>query len=135
MRNIIITENDLSILRSYVGDSDEINHLPEHLKKLHAELKTADVISSGDMPSDVVTMNSRVEFIDLKTNETFEYTLVFPPEANIDENRISVCVPLGAALLGYRVGDVVEWPVPSGIASIRITRILYQPETAGKTGL
>ena len=38
---------------------------------------------------------------------------------------------VGAALLGYRVGDVIEWPVPSGTKTLRIEEILYQPEAAG----
>ena len=58
------------------------------------------------------------------------YTLVFPEEANIDQNRISVLAPLGTALLGYKVGDTLEWEVPAGLRRLKVIEILYQPEPA-----
>jgi regulator of nucleoside diphosphate kinase len=59
------------------------------------------------------------------------YTLVFPSAANIAENKLSVLAPLGMALLGYRKGDVIKWPVPSGIRKLKVDEIVYQPEAAG----
>ena len=51
--------------------------------------------------------------------------------ADMGKNKLSILAPIGAALLGYRVGDVIEWPVPSGTKSLRIEEIIYQPEAAG----
>jgi len=45
--------------------------------------------------------------------------------------KISVLVPLGTALLGFRKGDVVEWKVPGGLRKFKIKKVLYQPEAAG----
>jgi regulator of nucleoside diphosphate kinase len=56
---------------------------------------------------------------------------VFPADANYEEGKISILAPLGTALLGYRVGDVVYWHVPRGVRQLRIDEILYQPEAAG----
>ena len=59
-------------------------------------------------------------------------TLVFPEAADPEEGRISVLAPLGAALLGCRVGETVEFRVPGGAArSCEILIVLYQPEAAG----
>jgi regulator of nucleoside diphosphate kinase len=76
-------------------------------------------------------MNSRVKLVDLESDETMEYTLVFPQDADLAEGKISVLAPIGTAMLGYRVGDVFSWQVPSGERRIRVEAILYQPEAAG----
>ena len=63
------------------------------------------------------------------------YTLVFPTAANISENKLSILAPLGMALIGYRKGDTIKWPVPSGIKKLKVTEIIYQPEAAGDYSL
>ena len=84
------------------------------------------------MPNDVITMNSQVRLRDLDSGEEMIYTIVFPHEANIQKNKVSILAPVGVALLGYRLGDVVEWPMPGGkIRRLEIQDILYQPEAAG----
>jgi regulator of nucleoside diphosphate kinase len=76
-------------------------------------------------------MNTRVRLADIETNEKQVYTVVFPSEANLEQRKISILAPIGTAILGYRLGDTVEWPVPGGIRKLRIEEILYQPEAAG----
>ena len=83
------------------------------------------------MPHDVVTMNSRVQLVDLDTGEAMTYTLVFPDDADLRQGKISVLAPIGTAMLGYRVGDTFEWRVPAGLRRLKIEAILYQPEAAG----
>ncbi|HOG24153.1 MAG TPA: GreA/GreB family elongation factor, partial [Candidatus Omnitrophota bacterium] len=51
------------------------------------------------------------------------------------KNRISILAPIGMALLGYRVGDIVEWKVPAGTRRLKIEEVLYQPEAAGEYDL
>jgi regulator of nucleoside diphosphate kinase len=67
----------------------------------------------------------------LDSDETEEYELVYPADADMAHNRISVLAPIGTAILGYRLGDVIEWPVPAGLRRIRVEEVLYQPERAG----
>jgi len=55
---------------------------------------------------------------------------VFPVDADIEAQRISVLAPIGTALLGYRAGDDVQWLTPGGRKSLRIEEVLYQPEAA-----
>ncbi len=102
-----------------------------NLDLLEKELYRAVVVDSKDIPSNVVTMNSKVSVTDTETGETIAYTLVFPAAANISENKLSILAPLGMALLGYQKGDIIEWPVPSGVRRVRVDEIHYQPEAAG----
>ena len=73
-------------------------------------------------------MNSRVSVIDLETSERFKFTLVFPEDADASANKISVLAPVGAAMLGYGVGDEIEWEVPAGTRRFQIAKVDYQPE-------
>ncbi len=68
---------------------------------------------------------------EMRRGETSEYTLVFPKDADIESGRISVMSPIGTAILGYSVGDAIEWTVPAGTRRIRIEAVPYQPEAAG----
>ena len=101
-----------------------------HLRDLEAELEKAIIVQPRDTPKDVVTMDSQVCVKDLDTQEEIVYTIVFPAYSDIKQNRISVLSPVGTALLGYRVGDDIEWKVPGGIRKLKIKKILYQPEVA-----
>ena len=101
------------------------------LKALTQELRRAVIVDPKDVFSDVITMNSRAEIWDLESGETVVFTLVFPSEANIDEEKISVLAPIGAGMLGYRVGDEFEWNVPGGLRRMKVTKVEYQPEAAG----
>jgi len=60
------------------------------------------IVDPKNVPDDVITMNSRAEMRDLESGETVALTLVFPSEANIDEEKISVLAPIGAGMLGHR---------------------------------
>ena len=75
-------------------------------------------------------MNSHVTFVDLATGEEESYTLVYPRDANMLHDRISVFAPIGTALLGYRVGDVIEWAVPAGKRRFQITKVDAESQVA-----
>jgi regulator of nucleoside diphosphate kinase len=96
-------------------------------------LQHVQIVNRTDVPKDLVTMNTRVRLRDLGLDESEVYTLVDPSMADPGENRISVAAPCGAALLGRRRGDVVEWMVPRGIRRLLIEAVLYQPERAAST--
>jgi regulator of nucleoside diphosphate kinase len=98
---------------------------------LTEELRRAAIVDPKNVPGDVITMNSRAEMRDLVSGETVAFTLVFPSEANIDEEKISVLAPIGAGMLGYRVGDQFEWNVPGGLRRMKVIKVDYQPEAAG----
>jgi regulator of nucleoside diphosphate kinase len=129
---IIVTRHDLHRLDGLLkAVSTAYRTDQEHLAKLKNELSRARIVDPKRVPGDVVTMNSRVRFRDLEEERDHVFSLVFPADADISQNRLSILAPVGAALLGYRVGDVVEWPVPSGTKRLRIEELVYQPEAAG----
>ena len=126
---IYVTTQDkqrLEDLLMEVEASDPRKH--GDLKALTEELHRAVIVDPKDVFSDVITMNSHAEMRDLESGETVAFTLVFPTEANIDEEKISVLAPIGAGMLGYRVGDEFEWPVPYGARRLKVTHIYFQPE-------
>jgi regulator of nucleoside diphosphate kinase len=102
----------------------------EHVRTLDAELRRAAIVPAGQVPSDVITMHTKV-LLAFDDGEDETYSLVYPNEADMSENMVSVLSPIGTAILGYRAGDVVEWSVPDGTVAIHVKSIEYQPEAAG----
>jgi regulator of nucleoside diphosphate kinase len=129
-RDIFVTDTDFDRLNGLVAGARRSRMNQEHVDRLAEELDRARIVSPEEIPPDVVTMNSRIQLRDLDTNDSMEFVLVFPTEANVDEHRISVLAPLGTAVLGYRAGSVIEWQVPARTRRLRIERVLYQPEAA-----
>ncbi len=129
---IYITKSDRNklseLLERSLGGARESKRTLEDLQK---ELARAQIVDAANVPPDVVTMNSLVSLKDLQTEEILVYRLVFPDAADIAEQRISILAPVGTAIIGCRTGDVIEWPVPSGIRKLKIEKVIYQPEAAG----
>ena len=99
---------------------------------LRDELARADVLAPAQMPDDVVTMNSRVRAVDLDNGDAYDLTLVYPRDADGDAGRVSVLAPVGSAILGLRIGQTMQWPMPGGRRmTLRVDAIHYQPEAAG----
>jgi len=131
-RMIHITKFDMDRLNELIDGlrlSPKANQA--NLDLLEKELYRGVLVDPQSIPRDVITMNSKVSITDTDSGEKMTYTLVFPSAANIAENKLSVLAPLGMALLGYRTGDIIEWPVPSGIRKLKVDEIIYQPEAAG----
>lgn len=129
---IYITELDYNRLSGLIDRTRERNtHDREYLNKLEAELDRAEIVNAKQIPADVITMRSTVRLKDLVSGKSNTYSLVFPTEANFSEGKISILAPIGTAILGYRQGDTIEWPVPSGLRRLKVEEIVYQPESAG----
>jgi len=103
-----------------------------HLLALAEELDGAEVVEPEHVPPDVVTMHSRVRVLDLVNGGRATYELCYPTEASLEAGRLSVLAPIGTALLGYREGDVIEWPVPSGVRVLKIEKLEHQPEATAR---
>jgi len=131
-KEIYITQADKTKLEKLIYEAQEYNLFKrDYLKKLEKEIQRAKVVESKDIPNDVITMNTCVSLVDLESGEEMIYTLVFPDKADLSDNRISILAPIGTAILGYRVGDIIEWPVPNGTVKLKVNKILYQPEASG----
>jgi regulator of nucleoside diphosphate kinase len=128
-RQIFVSDSEIQRLRSVVEQ-----HLDGRdgatAERLGAELDRAVVVDPARMPRDAVTIESRVTFEEERSGAVREVTLVYPSAADASAGRISVLAPVGAALLGLRTGDRIEWPLPDGrTARIRI-RAVTSPRDA-----
>ena len=102
------------------------------LKELQRELDRASIVSAQAVPSDVITMHSQARLQDLKTGRERTFTLVYRRGIDLEQGRISVMTALGIALLGCRVGDTIDQPLPDGSTRrLKIIEVAYQPEAAG----
>lgn len=106
---LIITQIDLekltALIRANSSDAGEL---------LAEELSRAIIVSEDKLPNDVVAMNTLVRYADVETDKESEFTLVFPQDASIDAKKISVLAPIGSALIGLKVGQEIQWPIPNG---------------------
>lgn len=130
---IYITEFDLKRLKGLIKFAQERwdKSVLQYLKELEEELDRANIAKPEEIPTDVITMNSTFRVHDLDSGEDFVYTLVFPARADSASGKISILAPLGTAVLGYRVGDTVEWAAPAGRKRLKVKKIVYQPEAKG----
>ena len=100
-------------------------------EKLLSELSKAEIVPSEKIDKDVVTMNSEVKLFFEKYSKEQSFKIVYPQDANLKENKISIFSPIATALIGYKIGDEIEWIVPGGMTKIKIVDLIYQPEAAG----
>jgi regulator of nucleoside diphosphate kinase len=102
-------------------------------RELAAELARATIVEPRDIPADVITMNSTARFRDEDSGEERDITLVYPRDAGNGADNVSILAPVGSALLGLRIGDSIQWPMPGGhTARLRVLSIGHQPEAAGE---
>ena len=88
------------------------------------EIERAELHDAQTMPEGHVMLNSRVRFVDEKSQRLRDVQLVLPAEANIAEGRISILTPMGAALYGLSAGACITWPDLEGFERpIRIVRV------------
>lgn len=134
-RRIFVTRQDLSRLNALIEGVAASRNV-DAAEALESELARAQVVDPNQIPPDVVTMHSRVRFLDESNGNVREVTLVFPHEAAANEGKVSILAPVGVALLGLRQGDSIDWPMPNGRKkTLQIMDVTYQPEAAGEAYL
>lgn len=114
---IIISAHDMDILEGLLAAPDARSR--SDLNGLRAELERADVRDDGNMPDNVITMNSRARFVEENTAREYQLTLAFPRDASAEDSRVSVFSPAGSALLGLSTGQTIDWATAEG-KSIRL---------------
>lgn len=119
-----LTELDCARLKKLSGGP-----LPADLAE---SVEFADQVASQDIPADVVTMYSQVEIVDQRAQTRHQLTLCYPADAEPGKGFISVLSPVGASLLGLRVGAMAHWHLPGGqVGSAEVCAIVFQPEASG----
>ncbi|NGO89407.1 nucleoside diphosphate kinase regulator [Halomonas sp. 141] len=124
---IIINRLDAERLQRLIDQAPEKDQMVAEL--LEEELLRGEVLDPQDIPDSVVSMNSQIRFTDLTRGRQMIRTLVYPHALASVEDGISVMAPIGAALIGLKVGDVIEWPLPNATeVKLRVDAIFWQPE-------
>ncbi len=123
---ILITDQDFERLSLLVQHTE--SKISESLEE---ELARATIVPQKEIPEDVVTMNSKIRFTIEDSGKESEVTLVYPKDADVTCGQISVLAPTGMALIGLKVGQAIEWPMPNGSRKLKVTSVFYQPEAAG----
>lgn len=99
---------------------------------LSSALELAEQVPSPAVPANVVTMYSQVRILEDGALEPKTLTVCYPHDAEPAQGFVSVLSPVGASLLGLRVGARARWTTPQGEArSAKIQSILFQPEASG----
>ncbi len=122
--DIYITEIDKARLKNLI----ELEYGPAVVELEH-EIERAIVVKPEQVAGNVVTMNTRA-LLQLD-DEEMEVALVYPEDADSSAGKFSVCSDVGAAILGYREGDAIDWRISDRTRRIGIRKVLYQPEAAG----
>src|SRR5690606_31670363 len=81
---------------------------------LEAELDRADIVKAGDFGRDVVAVNAAATGVDVDSGEETTVCLVYQQDADVSKKKISILSPIGTALIGLRIGDKIDWPLPNG---------------------
>lgn len=116
-------KGDLSENFEYHAAKRALRRVMSQIRFKSNVLQNAKVLDTSILNVEVVGLLRKVTFTNLKTNKTLTYTIVNPHEANMSEAKISIKSPVAEALLGKKVGDVVEAYVPAGVVKLRIDEI------------
>ena len=122
-RHIVFSAADHARLSDLIGFGTFSPRERVELHALECNLASAEIVAPNDVPADVITMNTCAELRDLDNGNRIRFTVVFPDEADIAQGKISVLSPVGAAMLGFRVGDVFEWPALNGTWRLKVTHV------------
>ncbi|MFV0346440.1 MAG: nucleoside diphosphate kinase regulator [Bacteroidales bacterium] len=132
MSKLIVNSLDYKRIKDCISNAIQVKSINKsEAAILMKELNNATIVEPQSIPSNVVTMNSIVKLSFVSSSKQVQFQIVYPENANIKENKISIFSPIATALIGYSIGNEIEWLVPSGLTKIRIDEIIYQPEAAG----
>ena len=116
-------QGDLSENAEYDAAKDEQRDIEAQIVELEIILKNAEIIQDNDKSKDKIKMESVVKLHDVEYDEDIEYTIVGSSEADSLNNKISNESPLGAALIGKKVGDTVKIEAPVGEIEYKIISV------------
>ncbi len=115
---------DIAENSEYDDAKNEQAMLEKQIADLEDKLRSATVVETNDVPTDVVSVGSIVHVKDQKTEKSVKYRIVGSAEANPADNKLSNESPVGKALIGHKRGEIVSVPVPRGPArKLKVTKI------------
>ncbi|WP_258360628.1 transcription elongation factor GreA [Moorella sulfitireducens (nom. illeg.)] len=114
---------DISENSEYEDAKNEQAFIEGRILTLEKKLRNARIIDASEVPEDIVSLGSRVTLKDLDGGEELEYEIVGSMEADPAENKISNESPVGKAILGHRIGEIINIQVPAGTLHYQIVNI------------
>lgn len=122
----MISRKNLDLLKTHLKSSTNLSTFNK--LKLKDELKNAIVLKPEELPEDVITIHSKIRFKDMETGQEFNYQLVNPNQANMREGKLSIYVPIGIALFGYRSDAEIQWEMPNGLRTFKVIEVNNAPQ-------
>lgn len=116
-------KGDLSENAEYDAAKEAQGMLEMKIAQLKDTLSNARVIDESKISNDTIQILSKVKVKDTKSGRIMDYSLVSESEANIRQGKLAVSTPIGKALLGHKVGDIVEVKIPAGLLHLEIVEI------------
>ena len=116
-------QGDLSENAEYDAAKDEQRDIELRIEELEKLLKNAEVVDEDEVDLDKISIGCKVKVYDVDFDEEMEFKIVGSTEANSLQNKISNESPVGRALLGKRVGDVVDVETQSGVIQYKVLDI------------
>jgi len=114
---------DLSENAEYDAAKDAQGLLELKISKMENLLSRAQIIDSSNLPKDEIHILSKVKVKNLNNQKEFEYLLVSPEEANLQLGKIALTSPVGKALMGRKLGEIINAQVPAGIIKFEVLSI------------
>jgi len=116
-------KGDLSENAEYDAAKEAQGMLEMKIAQLKDTLSNARVIDESKISNDTIQILSKVKVKDTKSGRVMDYTLVSESEANIRQGKLAVSTPIGKALLGHKVGDIIEVTIPAGLLHLEVIEI------------
>jgi transcription elongation factor GreA len=114
---------DLSENAEYHAAKERQGHIDAKKRELEHKLAHAQIIDLSKLSNEKVVFGATVTLADTETGETKKYTLIGQEEADIKQGKLSVQSPVGKALIGHKVGDVVTVKTPARTVEYEIQEI------------
>ncbi len=116
-------KGDLSENAEYHAAKDAQGLLEAKINELERALLNVRILDAADVDTSEVRLLTSVKILNKKTGKGMTYTIVGQAEANLKEKKISVTSPIGAGLLGKKVGEVAKIEIPAGVMEFEILEI------------
>jgi regulator of nucleoside diphosphate kinase len=111
--SIYLSSTDARIIQGLIEHASA-GRDADHAERLAEEVARATIVEDRALPTNTVALDTRVQFRNETTGAVRDITLVTPSQASASNGRISVLSPIGSALIGLRVHDRIDWPLPNG---------------------
>jgi regulator of nucleoside diphosphate kinase len=118
----VLSEKDFQIIHDLIKNQSAVQQTKE-IRYLAEELKKAKIVKDDKIGSDIVQMNSHVQIEDPESKKIMDFQIVLPSEANLQDKKISILAPIGIALIGFKKNQTVEWQMPAGKKTMKITEV------------